>query len=323
MPFAHPWRALIGATVAAAALTLGTATAVTAIPAEPVVTPASVQAAFNKATVANDKVNALLEKQREAEKAAKKINARIEDTKERFDEQREILGDAIVAQHMDAPLGLTAELFASQDPTAFLQSLRTIDTVNSARTDQMVSYQHAKFEYEREAALLKGYEKELQESLEDLEAERDELQRAHRQARAQLAQLTASQQASFNGATSGNWNVTATGNARKAIDFALAQVGDPYRYGATGPNAWDCSGLVQAAWRAGGVGLPRTSGAQMGAGKRIPISQVKPGDIVGFSASGGHNGLYIGGGKVVHAPSSGKSVSVVSVSMFKVATRVG
>lgn len=98
-----------------------------------------------------------------------------------------------------------------------------------------------------------------------------------------------------------------SGTAARAVAFALAQRGKPYIYGATGPNAYDCSGLVQAAWRAAGVSIPRTSQAQMAGLKRVPPSQVRAGDLVIYRG-GGHVAMYIGGGKIVEASKPGTPI---------------
>ncbi|GAA4929124.1 cell wall-associated NlpC family hydrolase [Nonomuraea thailandensis] len=109
----------------------------------------------------------------------------------------------------------------------------------------------------------------------------------------------------------------ASGNAREALQFAFAQVGKPYRYGGTGPASFDCSGLTQAAWRAAGVTLPRTTYTQWawGAGRRVPLDQVQPGDLL-FSKGLGHMGMYAGGGKMVHAPQTGDVIKVVDLDDY-------
>jgi cell wall-associated NlpC family hydrolase len=92
-----------------------------------------------------------------------------------------------------------------------------------------------------------------------------------------------------------------------AISFAEGQLGKPYQWGGTGPDAFDCSGLVMAAYRAGGINIPRTSQAQWAWGPQIPPSQVQPGDLVFFAGSDGtvttpgHVGLVIGGGLMIEA----------------------
>ena len=100
----------------------------------------------------------------------------------------------------------------------------------------------------------------------------------------------------------------------KALAFAKKQLGDSYRYGATGPNSWDCSGLTGGAWKAAGVKLPRTSQAQYRVGKKIAKSALKPGDLVFFYSGISHVGIYAGGGKIIHASRPGKPVEYIKMS---------
>ncbi|HLS32451.1 MAG TPA: NlpC/P60 family protein, partial [Brevibacterium sp.] len=101
--------------------------------------------------------------------------------------------------------------------------------------------------------------------------------------------------------------------AQVAIDFALSQVGKPYGYGQSGPDAYDCSGLTSAAWGEAGVSLPRSSGAQIGAGTRVSRSELQPGDLVFFYSPISHVGIYLGDGELVHASRPGEPVNVASM----------
>jgi cell wall-associated NlpC family hydrolase len=116
----------------------------------------------------------------------------------------------------------------------------------------------------------------------------------------------------------------ASGRAAIAVDFAYAQLGDRYVYGAAGPDAWDCSGLTMMAWRAAGVSLPHSSRAQYGAGTHVSRSQLQPGDLVFYYSPISHVGIYVGGGKIIHAPNPSRRVEIVSVSSmpYAGATRV-
>lgn len=106
----------------------------------------------------------------------------------------------------------------------------------------------------------------------------------------------------------------ASGKGGKALSYAKAQLGDPYSYGANGPNAFDCSGLTQAAWKKAGVSLPHNTNAQYSKAKHISKSQLKPGDLVFFYSGMSHVGLYAGNGKVIHAPKPGSSVEYIKMS---------
>ncbi|MFV0134121.1 NlpC/P60 family protein [Streptomyces sp. HMX87] len=101
--------------------------------------------------------------------------------------------------------------------------------------------------------------------------------------------------------------------ADKAVAFARAQIGKPYVWGATGPGSYDCSGLTQAAWKAAGVTLPRTTYDQVDTGTTVPLSQALPGDLVFFYDDLSHVGLYIGDGMMIHAPRPGAYVREESV----------
>lgn len=108
--------------------------------------------------------------------------------------------------------------------------------------------------------------------------------------------------------------------ALRALDIARAQKGDPYRYGATGPNAFDCSGLIRFSFaRAGFSGIPRTSSAQAAWARRIPKRAMRPGDLVFFTDGGGvyHAGIFAkwdrGRRVIVHAPSTGSRVHAAKI----------
>ncbi|WP_067902669.1 C40 family peptidase [Nocardia vaccinii] len=117
--------------------------------------------------------------------------------------------------------------------------------------------------------------------------------------------------------------------AAKAISFACSQLGQPYVWGGNGATVnggWDCSGLVQAAYARAGITLPRTTYDQVHTGPRIPENQLQPGDLVfyGTAADVHHVGLYLGAGKMVHAPDLHQPVQVSgyrSLPDFFAATR--
>ncbi|MFE4962245.1 NlpC/P60 family protein [Streptomyces sp. NPDC056660] len=101
--------------------------------------------------------------------------------------------------------------------------------------------------------------------------------------------------------------------AAKAIAFARAQIGKPYVWGATGPGSYDCSGLSQAAWKAAGVSLPRTTYDQVNAGTTVSLTDAQPGDLVFFYDDVSHVGIYIGNGMMIHAPKPGAYVRAESI----------
>jgi cell wall-associated NlpC family hydrolase len=124
------------------------------------------------------------------------------------------------------------------------------------------------------------------------------------------------------------------GAAGNAIRFALAEVGKPYVWGATGPNTYDCSGLMLRAFQAAGIDLPRVSREQFDSGGHVPVQQAQPGDLLFYAtdpndpATIHHVMLYMGDGQMVEAPYSGESVRVRPVpwgynELVPLATRPG
>ena len=106
-----------------------------------------------------------------------------------------------------------------------------------------------------------------------------------------------------------------SGKGSTALAFAERQIGKPYRFGATGPGAYDCSGLTWAAWRAAGVSLSRTSQSQFQDGVPVSRSDLRPGDLVFFYGSNpGHVAIYAGNGVVVHAPNPRSVVEYAKLS---------
>ncbi|WP_151083653.1 NlpC/P60 family protein [Nocardioides cynanchi] len=106
--------------------------------------------------------------------------------------------------------------------------------------------------------------------------------------------------------------------AGAAIAFARAQIGDPYVWGATGPDAWDCSGLTMGAWRAGGISLPHYAAAQYDQSTPVSPGSLRPGDLVFWGSSSSpssiyHVALYVGNGMIVQAPRTGRDVEEVSM----------
>ena len=116
---------------------------------------------------------------------------------------------------------------------------------------------------------------------------------------------------------------TSAAKGRAALAFAKRQIGKPYVWGAEGPNSYDCSGLVQSAWRSVGVSLPRVARQQYASGHKISKSQLRAGDLVFFySQTPSHVGIYAGNGQMIDAPRPGLRVRYASISRMPYAGAV-
>jgi cell wall-associated NlpC family hydrolase len=112
----------------------------------------------------------------------------------------------------------------------------------------------------------------------------------------------------------------AGGKVEQAISFARAQLGEKYTWGGAGPSSWDCSGLVMKAWGAAGVSLPHSASAQFLRTKRVSVGSIRRGDLVYWSKGSAksiyHVAMYLGGGKMIHAPRPGRNVEIVSLTYW-------
>ncbi|WP_099890004.1 C40 family peptidase [Streptomyces sp. 2132.2] len=159
--------------------------------------------------------------------------------------------------------------------------------------------------------------KKAKEDAQKADAEKKAKEEADRKADAERAGRSSSRDslqsasASDSGSELGSGTVTApaTGSAAAIVNFARAQVGKAYISGGTGPSSYDCSGLVQAAYRQAGVTLPRMSQDQSARGTSVSLSALQPGDVLYWGSRGSayHVAIYVGGGKFVGAqnPSTG------------------
>ena len=134
-----------------------------------------------------------------------------------------------------------------------------------------------------------------------------------------LAVLTAPLVAGVAGAGQRTAEAAPGSPAAVAVRFALAQLGKPYQCGADGPGSYDCSGLVQTAYRAAGVALPRVSRQQYGAGQLVPLTSLRAGDLLFYARDTSdrrtihHVGMYLGAGRMVEAPNRNATVRIASI----------
>ena len=275
----------------------------------------------------------------EMEKAQTRLSALRSDLarqEAKVESVREQVTTAVLAQYQGQALSTTSQVLLSDDPDTFLNQLTTISEYNDQQSQMMADFAvkakqlemrraAAKRELDRIASKKKELGKEKAE-VDSKAAEAKELlgrlkDRAAAASRADDRATTAAEPE----ATPAPSNVPASGRAGAAVSYAMAQVGDSYVYGASGPDSFDCSGLTMMAWAQAGVSLPHSSGAQMGSGTPVSQSELQPGDLVFYYSPVSHVGMYIGNGMIVHAanPSTGVQVTGVNTMPYSGAVRPG
>ncbi|WP_027943279.1 C40 family peptidase [Amycolatopsis taiwanensis] len=146
--------------------------------------------------------------------------------------------------------------------------------------------------------------------LNDLNARSADLDKQISEINAVRARLSAADLAAQRDTGDPVSNVPGSGAAQRAVNFALGKRGSPYVWGATGPEKFDCSGLTQWAFKQAGISIPRTAAQQQSSGTAVSRANLQPGDLVFYGSPAYHVGIYVGDGKMVHAPTTGDVVKV-------------
>ncbi|GKQ35137.1 glycoside hydrolase [Streptomyces sp. A012304] len=189
----------------------------------------------------------------------------------------------------------------------------------SAQATQQAAANY-QLEAERDAAAAAAAKEAAKDLAAAKKAEAKKKAEEARRAAAEAAASRASERTvlSTSASTTSNVSAPASGSVATVIAFLKAQVGDAYVMGATGPNAWDCSSLVQAAFRQVGVDLPRVSQDQSMSGTDVSLSNLQVGDILYWGAKGSayHVGVYIGEGQYLDAANPSKGVVIQDLSGY-------
>jgi len=173
---------------------------------------------------------------------------------------------------------------------------------------------------ERDAAAAKAAKQakaDLADAKEKAEAKKKAAEAARKAAAAEAVSRS-SARTTLSASASTSVSAPASGSVATVIAFLKAQVGDAYVMGGTGPNAWDCSGLVQAAFKQVGVDLPRVSQDQSTSGTPVSLSNIQVGDILYWGSAGSayHVGVYIGNGQYLDAANPSKGVVIQDLSGY-------
>ncbi|PZT69194.1 glycoside hydrolase [Streptomyces sp. SW4] len=289
---------------------------------------------YRAAAVATDEYNAAEEKADKQSAELAELTEKIAEGQKKLDRLQDRAGAAARAQYRTGGLPDEARLLLSDDPGEFLDNTgrvrqgqrgakglldelsRTQQDLKTYAADADAQWKKLEANRKKKAAAQKKIEKQIAaaEKLEsELEKEeRERLDRLERQAQAE-AQAAWLGSGALEGVTG-----EATERGRRAVAYATAQIGKPYQWGAEGPKAYDCSGLTSQAWAAAGQGIPRTSQAQWRQLRRVEMKDMRPGDLIIYFEDASHVGLYVGDGKVVHAPRPGRSVTVAGAGTMPI-----
>jgi cell wall-associated NlpC family hydrolase len=234
---------------------------------------------------------------------------------QRLEAARDDLQDSIVSQYEGQSLSAVGVVANTDDAHSFVSSLSTMSAYNDLQAQLFDSFStEAKALGIREKAT-EQRAAQVQKKQDQLAAEKKTIDEKYADAKELLDQLKAEERAALlsRGSVALPSGVPAQGAARIAIQYAMAQVGKSYVYGAAGPNAFDCSGLMMMAWRQAGISLPHSSRAQYGIGHHVSSSELQPGDLVFYYSPISHVAMYLGNGLIVEAANPGAGIRVSGV----------
>lgn len=224
------------------------------------------------------------------------------------------------ASYKGSQMNSIAAVLDSENPDAFLDRASTLDLMAKHNSESVRAFSDATHRAEgarRQAFDARaGAEKAEADAARlegDIEGRKKEMDAQVAKVKEQYNDLSEKDKGILSGVKSTVGQLAGSGAAIKAVNAALNKQGSPYVYGAKGPSQFDCSGLVQYAYKQAGVDLPGSTRSQVSVGRSVSQSEMKPGDIIFFYSSASHDGIYIGNGKMVHAPTEGQTVSVEEV----------
>jgi len=315
---------------------------------------AKVDSLMHQAEVATEKYNGAKEQVDQQNVKVNKLLEQVAQKTQTLNDARRQLGQYAAAQYRSGGDETTTRYMLSGSPEDLVDQMHLTDVlaqrqkaaVDSFRVEQVAATQQ-RIEAAKSLATLTQQQAKLKTAKQDVQTKLSEAQHllnsltaqekarlaalaakqeaeARRKAAALVAQQKAAAEAAAKAAAAKKSTSTTTTTspttpanssvADQAIAFARKQIGKPYVWGATGPDSFDCSGLTQAAYKAAGITLPRTTWDQVNVGTRVSEANLQPGDLIFFYSDISHVGMYIGNGEMIHAPHTGTVVKIAPIT---------
>jgi len=310
-------RAILLGSVAAAVI----APAVTASAAP---SQSSLQQQIDQKNVAFEKIveqyNGATVRLQQTQAQSDKLNAQMAPLQSKMDAAYANVGKIAAQAYQTGNVSPMEALLSGGSTDSLIDALTSLDHLAKQQQADIDGYTKAKRQYD-------GQRKQLDQLLAQQRTDQQNLAAQKAKIQGDLAGLMALRQKAYGraqdppttgaGPSGGSHPAPPSVNGRAgiAVRFAYAQLGKPYVFAAAGPGSYDCSGLVMAAWRAAGVTLYHQAAVQWNETSRVSRAALMPGDLV-FYLGLDHVAIYVGGGRVIHAPHPGTSVQLASIDMM-------
>ncbi|MFB7175119.1 NlpC/P60 family protein [Streptomyces sp. NPDC056254] len=294
----------------------------------------TLDALYRQAEAATDAYNLAEGRATKQAKRIADLSKQMKESQTRLAHMKVLAGAHARAQYRAGSLPFQVQLFLQEHPTLFLESLgrgyeaneaigKLLEEIARTHTDLHLKTQKANA-YHKSLHLIQGKraaaKKEIEQRIADakgLEASLKEQERLQLE-RLQQESLDKAQAAWLSSGIAGAANDFVSNEAKQALMYATAQIGKPYEWGAEGPGSYDCSGLTSEAWKSAGVPMPRTSQEQWAQLTRVKLEEMRPGDLIIYNPDATHVGMYIGDGKMVHAPRPGRHITLAGAGTMPI-----
>lgn len=335
-------RSVCTVTVAAATVSVLAVQPSTAAPAEPGGKPVAailkdLQTLYRQTEAASEAYNGTAEKLKAQRATVRKTNAQLRDARSALKAGRHDAGELARQQYRGGTTGIpsSVQLLLTSDPQRAMEEGRVLKRAAGKQAVTVRRLTSGEHEHAELAGKAKKALAKQQRLAGKQKAQRDEVKTRLKEVESTLSSLTddelsqlreletrqmaAAQQKLMRSGVLGGARPPSEGGDR-ALRYSIKQIGKPYVWGATGPDTFDCSGLTSQAWlRAGGsdrarTAIPRTSQEQWKQLDRVPLSSLRPGDLVIYFPGATHVAIYAGNGLVVQAPRPGTTVKVSPIA---------
>lgn len=260
----------------------------------------------NQVEVLAERYNGLRVQLEDARKAANQAKDKADEQSVKLGKAEQRIRQLAATRYMSGGMDPAIELATAENPQTVLDRAATLHRMSEEDASKLRALQAAATSAERAQGAANKRADEVEKLKNDIEKKKQKIESLLNETQEELLERAAGTA----GGSLPSVTIPGSGKAVKATNHALSQRGRPYVWGAAGPNAYDCSGLTMWAYKQVGISLPHYTGSQYAAGTPVSKSELRVGDLVFFYPDRHHVGLYIGGGKMVHAPNSGSVVRI-------------
>ncbi|MFD7706793.1 NlpC/P60 family protein [Streptomyces sp. NPDC059786] len=289
---------------------------------------------YREAATATEAYNAAEEKTEKQSAQVVELAREIVKGQARLEALEDRAGAAARAQYRGGGLPPEARLWLSDNPQEYLEGAgrvrqgehaasgllaemaRTQKDLAQYTKDASAQWQHLEDNRKKKASA----KKKIKERIAAAEKLESQLEKDEKKRLAKLEEDAAykAQTAWLSSGILKEINGRASAQGRKAVEYATAQIGKPYEWGAEGPKTYDCSGLTSQAWASAGRTIPRTSQEQWKQLPHVAVEDMRPGDLIIYFDDATHVGMYIGNGAIVHAPRPGRTVTIAGAGSMPI-----